>query len=67
MPLDPGSPRQVRLFAAMSHDPAIAKAHGMSMGKAREMLMATPAKKRSSAMRGMFRRRKRKSMQREAR
>ncbi len=61
MPLNPGTPRQVRLFAAMAHDPAIAKAHGMSMGRAREMLMATPAKKRSAAMRGlMARKRKRK-------
>ena len=33
----PWTPKQNKLFRAAAHNPAIAKAHGMSQSKAREM------------------------------
>ena len=46
----PWNDAQVRLFAAAGHDPKIAAAHGMTMGKARGMQMEASPQQRSQAM-----------------
>lgn len=42
----PYTEKQIKLFRAAAHDPKIAKKHGMSMGKAREMSMEGVKKKK---------------------
>lgn len=46
----PWTSAQIRLFAAAAHNPAIAKKHGMSQEKAREMEMESSHAQRSKAM-----------------
>ena len=46
----PWTPAQIRLFLSAAHNPAIAKRHGMSQAKAREMGMESSHKERKIAM-----------------
>jgi hypothetical protein len=46
----PWTDKQVRLFAAAAHNPAISKKVGIPQGKAREMEMEAGPKQRSHAM-----------------
>jgi len=48
----PWTNAQIRLFAAAAHNPRIAKKHGMSQDKAREMEMESSHEQRSKAMSG---------------
>ena len=46
----PWTDKQVRLFAAAAHNPAIAKSSGIPAGTARKMEMEASPAQRSSAM-----------------
>jgi hypothetical protein len=49
----PYSAKQTGLFMAAAHDPEIAKKHGLSTGKARELAMESPKATRSTAAKQM--------------
>jgi hypothetical protein len=49
----PWTTKQTGLFLAAAHDPEIAKRHGLSTDKARELAMESPKSTRSSAAKQM--------------